>query len=988
MPRPIYRRSGDVLVLRAAAMPATARPADWPAVDSSEACLEWLARVWEDSVFVASLRAASPRLVGYVERILDGADIESKRVHKAACSVAGYLLRATGRPTPFGLFAGVALAAVGPASAEFGTAHHAVARPDTLWVDHVRRDLEGRADVLPYLTMQMNTTAFLCGDTINVPRPGGRIATARISRPLSALLQAVQKATTGQELERLLIEVGGTPAQARHLIEQALADGYLISNLSAPMTNVDPAGHILRILAPHEEELETATRRVLAQLAEAGQLLAAHNEASGTDTDALREAADGTMRFVPASSRSRICIDLRLDAQVSVPAEVLDEAEYAADVLLRLTRARGESTAWATYATHFWERYGAGVLVPVRDAADLAAGIGFPADYPLSLWQDTSPTVLSRDEWLAAKASQAAVTGNREVALTDTDIDQLTDGAEIELVAPHVELGIRIRSVSRIALDRGDFLIELRPAWTAGALSGRFMVLLGTAMSDLYRTLPTTVEGALPAQLSFSPVFPHGENVARIPAVVPHVLSVGEHQEPSDHVIDLDDLAVFSTGRRLHLVSVSRRRVVEPLVLHPLALEKQAPPIARFLAMLGRGSVTAWTAFDWGPAAAALPFLPRIRYRRAILAPARWKLSVTALPAGPFSKQWHAALLDWASMWRCPTRLELHDDDRTMSLDLTESLHARLIHQHLQRRQWAVLCETAPSDDLGWIGHAHEITVPLAAAGSQLPHPDLTSAPLLTNEDLPGVGVGRWLQAKVFTHPTAMDQIITDRLPGLLQELGTSEVWLVRYRSLHESDHLRIRVPVGTNTLASLAAWTDQLTADRLASHLVIDGYRPETGRYGVGPAMEAAEAVFIADTLVTRYALSDLPRFDREVVCALSMIDLAEGFLGTREGWKWMAAAAEPGAGRIETTRLTLKQVHGLPLLTASARLAASLTQRRDALRRYRICLGDQRLGQVLESLLHMHHNRMVGPDRASEAACRHAARQACRSLTIREGA
>ncbi|MFD7459203.1 MULTISPECIES: lantibiotic dehydratase [unclassified Streptomyces] len=988
MTRPIYQRFGDVLVLRASVMPVTARPTVWPALGSPDACRHWLGSLWDDDAFVASLRAASPHLVGFVERILAGDAIEPKRIGKATCSVAGYVLRASGRPTPIGLFAGVGLATVGAASAAIGTAHRAIARPDTVWVDHVRRDLEGRADVLPHLIMQTSSAMSLRGDTINAPRPGGRIASAKISRPLSVLLQAAQEPTTGRELQQLLIEVGGSPAQARCLIGRALSDGYLTSSLSAPMTVDDPAGHILRTLAPHQEELEAATRDVLARLGKAGQLLAAHNRASGTAAHELREAADGLMRCAPAASRSRISLDLRLDARVSVPAPVLDEAEHAADVLVRLTRARGESTAWAMYATHFWERYGAGVLVPVRDAVDLAAGIGFPADYPMSLWPEVPPTVLPRDEKLAAKALHAAMTGAREIVLTDADVDDLADGAEDGPVAPHVEVGIRVRSVSCSALNRGEFLIEVRPAWTAGAMSGRFTAVLGTALSELYQALPTVVDGALPAQLSFMPVFPHGENVARIPAVVPHVLSLGEHQEPADHVIDLDDLAVFSTASHLHLVSISRRRVVEPLVLHPLALEKQAPPIARFLAMLGRGSITAWTAFDWGPAAVALPFLPRIRYRRAILAPARWKLSAAELPDGPFTPKWQAALTEWATTWRCPTRLDLHDDDRTMSLDLTESLHARLIHQHLQRRQSAVLCETASGDDLGWIGHAHEITMPLATAGPQLPHPDLTSVPLVTNQDLPSPGADRWLQAKLFTHPTAMDQIITRRLPELLEELGTTEAWFVRYRSLHETDHLRIRVPAGGNTMATVAAWTEQLTADRLASHLVIDGYRPEVGRYGTGPAMEAAESVFIADSLVTRHALTELPRLDREALCALSMIDLAEGLLGTGEGRRWFAAAADLGPGRPEITRLTLHQVRARPLLAASPRLTAALAQRRDALGRYRACLDDQHLGQVLESLLHMHHNRLVGPDRASEAVSRHAARQACRSLTVWEGA
>jgi hypothetical protein len=131
-----------------------------------------------------------------------------------------------------------------------------------------------------------------------------------------------------------------------------------------------------------------------------------------------------------------------------------------------LTRTHGRAPAWAAYATYFWERYGAGVLVPVRDAVDLAAGIGFPADYPMSLWPQTPPpAVLPRDEKLAAKAMHAAITGSQEIVLTEADIADLAD-TPTEAVAPHVEIGLRIRSSSRSAVDRGDFLIDVRPAWT------------------------------------------------------------------------------------------------------------------------------------------------------------------------------------------------------------------------------------------------------------------------------------------------------------------------------------------------------------------------------------------------------------------------------------------------------------------------------------------------------------------------------------------
>ncbi|GAA0914201.1 lantibiotic dehydratase family protein [Streptomyces thermoalcalitolerans] len=723
MAQSTFRRHGDVLVLRAAALPVQARPDDWPDVESPEECHQWLARVWTANSFVEALRAASPRLVAFIEQILDGRKVPRKRLRSATLSVASYLLRATSRPTPFGLFAGVALADIGPVSADVSEDHRAFARPDTLWVDHVRRMLERRADVLPHLTIQVNTLSFRRGDAICVPRSGGRLASAPLTRPLAILLAAAATSTTGHHLLEVLATAGGTPAQATRLIGQALEDGYLTSDLAAPMTVEDPADHIVRTLRPHADTLDEDTIQILDRLEETRLILAAHNRSSDhEEASRLRDQADTAMQTIqPAACRSRISLDLRIDARVSVPRQVLDEVERAAHALARLTRTQGESPAWAAYQTHFGERYGTGVLVPVRDAVDLAAGIGLPADYPMSGWRPPLLKVLPRDEQLAARAMQAAVTGAREIVLTEQDIDDLAGSEQDRPTAPHVEIAFKVRAASEEAVSSGDFILDVRPAWTAGVLSGRFTTVLGARLSELYRTLPTMTEGALPAQLSFMPDFPHAQNVSRIPTLLPYAIPVGETRTSADHLIDVDDLAVYSTGSALHLVSISRRRIVEPQVLHPLALEKQAPPLARFLAQLGRGFATAWTAFDWGPAASALPYLPRVRYRRAVLTPARWKLTATDLPAGPFSPAWHKALREWADIWHCPARLRLLDDDRTMPLDLTESLHARLIHQHLRRYSHAVLTEAVSDEELGWLGYAHELTIPLVTTRAPAP---------------------------------------------------------------------------------------------------------------------------------------------------------------------------------------------------------------------------------------------------------------------------
>ncbi|WJV48890.1 lantibiotic dehydratase [Streptomyces flavofungini] len=999
MKRSRLLQRGDALLLRATVLPAEMQHTCWPSGEDTAECRQWLTEVWSQAAFAEAVRAASPQLAFAVEAAITSEATLPRKVHKATNAVARYLLRATGRPTPFGLFAGVTTASCGPAQARIGSAHRVLARPDTLWLDRVRRDLQGRHDVVPHLRVQVSDLVVRLGDDLERPLPGGRRAKVRLTRPLQAVLDAAVNPARCAEIAEQLTPRGATAELIQQLITSALDVGLLTSSLAAPVTDTDPLGHLVGALLPVAADLDVETVEVLRELDAIHQLLTDHNTTPKPTTAAmLRRTAEDRMSGINDQGRVRLSVDLCLDAAVQIPEHVLDEAELAADALLRLTRNQGERPVWSAYHTLFWERYGAGSLVPVRDAVDLAAGAGLPADFPMSLWPQPPARSLPRDELLMAKAWQAAVAGSREVQLTEDDLDDLCGpSSEDTAIAPHMEMGIRVHAPSSQALDRGEFTLAVRPAWSTGTLTGRFASLLNdSALAATYEKLPTLVDGALLAQLSFAPTYPHAENVARTPALVPHVISVGEHCASQAHIIPVDDLAVLSTSRRLHLVSLSRRRIVEPVVLHPLALEKQAPPLARFIALIGRGFATAWTHFDWGPAASGLPYLPRVRYRKTVLSPARWRLSARALPAGPYRVEWRAGLEEWTRTWKCPSMVDLRDDDRTLRLDLREALHARLLHRHLQRHPHAELLETPADDALGWIGHAHEFTVPLTSIRPPQPHPDLGSAPVVTNQMLPNPGDTEqpWVQAKLFTHPNAMDQILTRRLPSLLHELGAPRCWFVRYRTPQEEDHLRLRIAVQgparhAETTQALARWAAHLQTDALAARLLFDGYRPESGRYGTDQALAAAEDVFVADSTAVRQTLTDLG-LDRHVLCALGMLDIARGLLGQDAGTQWMATTPARGSADPTVTRQTLQLVRdgGLPkCLGLTVQLDDLWAQRRNLLAAYRTHLTNDRAVAVLESLLHMHHNRLMGPGREAEAACRHAARQAARSLTTRRG-
>ncbi|MFF3919487.1 lantibiotic dehydratase [Streptomyces sp. NPDC001852] len=85
----------------------------------------------------------------------------------------------------------------------------------------------------------------------------------------------------------------------------------------------------------------------------------------------------------------------------------------------------------------------------------------------------------------------------------------------------------------------------MTPARAAGTLTSRFTPIAtgtGTELDEIYRQVPAGVENALTAQLSFPPLYPHTEKVARVPAYLPHVIPLAEYRRPdradASHVED------------------------------------------------------------------------------------------------------------------------------------------------------------------------------------------------------------------------------------------------------------------------------------------------------------------------------------------------------------------------------------------------------------------------------------------------------------------
>jgi lantibiotic biosynthesis protein len=1043
---PLYQNCGLAL-LRAAVFRLDADEDDWPDIADSAGCQEWIRRTWASPSLSAAVQLASPTFGAALDALLAHREASPKRVRRATLSLARYALRARSRHVPFGLFAGVAPVGLSDFTrAKWGVGHRPIARVDTQWLAEVVTGLEAIPDLRDRLDVMFTDLAVERGERLEAPQGTVRISircTPAIRVVLEATRRPVRFTILAEQIAARFPGVAGTTVRA--LLAELVTEGLLITCLRAPMTVPAPLDHVInRLDAVRADDIPAAAPVLGALRAVAGDLIG-HNQAAAVPAEqaAARASLSRRAQGVSDAGRTPVAADLRLDCTVTIPAHVASEVERAATALARLTRQPTGDAAWRDFYAAFCERYGTGTVVPVCDVVNPDSGIGLPSGYAgATLPAHSGGGPSKRDAALLALAWAAVHDGHPEVVLTDSLIDTLSvAGADRPLrVPPHVEVTARVHAVSADALSRGDYLLSVAPGRSTGTFTSRFTATAtkdadieqpsspgGLRLREVYARVPTAVAGACPVQLSFPPAFAHAENVCRVPEYLPDVLSLGEHRtddhRSDDHrVLGVDDLAVTATRDGLHLVTLADRRVVEPQVFHGLALEKQPPPLARFLIHISRGLGARWHRFDWGPPSEALPHLPRVRYGRVILAPARWRLTPDDVPSTAEDADWQSSLDRWRLRWRCPAVVELQDADRSLRLTLTEPLHTTILRRHLDRQGSAVLVETAATSENGWIdGHAHDIVFPLVTTQPPIPAPDLTAVPVTRNAthgQLPAGPGTDWVNAKVFTHPDCLDALIADHLPTLIKTLGCGDdgdnsgrgFWFIRYRSTTETDHLRLRIhcngPDGYVYVApAVAMWAGQLRTAGTIARLVFDTHHPETGRYGHGTAMHAAENAFIADSRLVAALLRRCPAsvIPRDALIAINLVATAHSFLSDPHSnanidpdpgraMRWLTArpATSPSAPdravRDLVVRLALHTAPGaIPTALGGDPTVTQLWDRRSAALaayRARLPVGTD-TDQVLESLLHMHHNRLAGIDRDRETGCRRLARHAALAWT-----
>ena len=956
-------------------------------------------RALDDPLLRAAIELASGSLTAHLDRLEAGEELSPKRLANIARSVSRYLLRREARPTPFGLFAGVAPARLAPhTSVDIRGPGHKSVRLDAGWLAERVREWLTSPEVRRRVRVVWNNLCRTRGRRLILPSPRGEISVRLNALTSWVATEAERPVPYAELLERA---VAGFPSldegRADALLARLIDHGFLITSLTAARIDEALLDHLEYAVAP----VPGAAERLRALRAAMAAYAATPPGGDRAAWRALLRAA-GPEQY---PERPPVQVDLRMDAEVRLSPGVVAEAGRYACAMWELSQEWVVGTHMREYHTRFLERYGMDTAVPLAELTDPHRGLGFPGIYAdRSPEGPVRPTVLGGEEedrerraLTAELVQEALLSEERELRLTEELIDRLAPPPrEVPAEPPRsLELCLQLLAASPAAVDRGEFrLLASRHlgSWMAGATAGRFAAQLGIE-EELARLVGGVAEeDVLAAQVDFRPYNARAMNMTQVPTLLPHRLPLGTFADPAEpgH-LDWRRLLVRADASGLYLTDPDSGRRVLPVVAHMVALHREAPEVARFLIDCVFGRPRAWTGWEWH-GLESLPLLPRLSFGRVIVQPMRWVAPSGLRRAAQDPAAWEAAFARWRERYRVPDRLLVVHWDRTYGLDLTDGWHRELLRQEIRRSKPLLFEDLAAEPGaLGWAeGRSTEVVIPLRRRPGHAPRPPAappaparSSASPAASCHLPGED---WLFAKLYAAEDTLDELLGEHLPGLLRPLAPRlDRWFfIRYRD--PEPHLRLRLHGKPETLRGdvLPQLTEQvreLLDAGVVRELVLDTYRPELDRYGGPKAMALAEELFCLDSQSALAQLGlrargtlDLPT---EVLAALNHAILLES-LGSWDWCAWVARAFPEGREPYRRHRALVRE------LLVPGRAAAVFAERFSCAPLAELWSGapgaaygelllpegrpDREGARTILALLHMQHNRLLGIDREHE--------------------
>ncbi len=659
----------------------------------------FIIKLLQDSHIYEALEYASPDLMKVLSSDQFNENPMALRHRKSLFALLKYLIRMGTRPTPFGLFAGIALGRFAEQTKIIRSEGTDYIRKNTIdaaayeaLVQEVWKGNKATTSQKWY----RNSTLFVNGEEVRwlefqneSPIWQYTLQTSLRNDALDSILEKARNGCTLDNLTDTLVELGHSRIDAKDylttLCNNAILESGMANNIFIPKL----PGSLIHLIAPTSKvgkRLETISAAL-------GDVANPHKEAEKAGA-----LANPPMMVDVYPKYHSNNLRLSLKGQVMKSLEVVSRFS-----------PQHSNQDFLDFVAAYKRRYGSREMRLV-DVMDTDYGLGYPVGHHGN--RDDFISCFDLKKKVHAPEKEPSLTAvelllERKLRQRDPEgtVVQLSDEDIASLVPVEHGFGNSFFGLVEF-LDIGDGTY-IHPvsfgSSSATALHARF----GFGNNDFFNCLQQIADveadldpNVITAEVAFCPSG-KAANIAKRPLFRNYVIPYHHGGDLGNATpIYVDDLVLKPKNGSLELWSNSFCKKIIPFLSTAFNHHKETPPLYRFLGDFQFQGKRSYHYFSWGNLQKKYTFMPRIVYEDCLLSKASWRFqqkdlkNLFLLDIGDV--RFDKATSTWAEENRLPRYIEWVEDDNTLLIDTQNNISMQLLFASVRSKAAFLVQEYFP----------------------------------------------------------------------------------------------------------------------------------------------------------------------------------------------------------------------------------------------------------------------------------------------------
>lgn len=952
---------------------------------------------------------------------------EIKKFDYFVQSIYKYLIRMSIRPTPFGLFSGVDFGEYTDEETSFlydDNKFEKFARPDLEWIISIVKDLED--NYFNYLAFKINDGIFIKGNRAllihsTLKEDNNRIGeiSVRATKPFMRTYELAKDCIEYDKLKYTLLEEYSNADEKtiEGFLKQLIEKEYLISNLRPPLTVLDQFDYIINEL-----------KKIKIQIPIISDLIDIKNEIDVYNKSLLGKGEEiyldicKKMKNV-SNVKNLLQVDTKLNLkEKKINKKIISEINGLMDILFKLSMSiENPEPFLSRYKQEFVEKYGQDREISLLELLDNDTGIGAPFNYERPSNNRSLDIAITKSvngnvrDYFSEKYLYAIKNKENSIVIKDNEVKELEiEEISYENIPDSLEVNIIVEAETSED-NKMNLKYHIGPnlgSTAAGKSFGRFSHMMDNP-SDFFKSLNDEIKNLknmdeyVTCEISYLPNEVRNANVTRNIHESNYEISLFINGS-KDNIsrLKLDDIFIGIENNQFYAKSKTLNKKLL-ITMNNMLNSQVAPNAIRFLYDISLEGKKLWYDFPWNDVYKNFSYVPALKYKNFTICPETWRLNrinMKITKKTEFNK-FKEMFKDYCIQYNVPKYVYLTFADNRILLNIeNEECIKILFHECKNTFEEIVLnayeCESSNIVKNGDCDYACELVVPLIKVKKEEIIQTKFSKKLNNISSLSSDRIkdpfDEWIYLKLYGTSSNADDLIayyiSEYCNDLVKNNKIKKYFFMRY--VDPEQHIRLRLNGEENKLLEiypdLRKWLDTLKKEGFMTHFALDSYDREIERYGGLDLIHIAEKVFYFDSLVTENILAQKREgnitFSNELIGMISEIHYMESFgLKYEEQVAYLRSQVSQSdyrddfkKNRSEYMKLCNSNENwkGLRETDSGSILLAILNIKNEIVQYYGNKVRENLLVStdlaILDSVIHLHFNRLFGIDREFEKKVR----------------